>query len=169
MRTLCIDMKLSVSLYSKNDKKHIGFLWAQCNFFSNITCFIYADRCAWNSCLLLQGVSKILGKISGLISPHEKREENSHHYASSDFGFRGTALAFAQPQSFRFLYMGAIKTLLYWALIAGEGHQHIFIRINPLATGAVPMNCCDIPWLYVCACINSGEGYAEHLVWIITW
>ena len=113
----------------------------------------------------------MLGHISGMISPREKKEENSHRYRSPNICFWGTALSFAQSQYFRFLYIGGgIKPLIYWAEIEREVHQHIFetFQISRNSPGTF-----EIVWhtiiMRVCECINSGGGYVELLVWTVTW
>jgi hypothetical protein len=89
MRIVWSDLKLSMPLYPENDRKHIRYPWAQNKafFFYNMPCNVYTYRfvCKW--CLLLQDASRILGHISGMISPHEKKEENSRQFTLSNILF----------------------------------------------------------------------------------
>jgi hypothetical protein len=58
--------------------------------------------------IIIQGVSKMLGHISGVRSLHQNKEGSSYQYMSAK-NFRGTYSMFAQFQSFRFLSVGIFK------------------------------------------------------------
>jgi hypothetical protein len=62
--------------------------------------------------------------------PHTKRK------SPKTLDFRSTALTFAWPQSFRFLSVRTLKTLVYSATIENEmtHHQRILMSVKPFAT-----------------------------------
>ena len=69
----------------------------------------YRTKCQYAlHVIIIQGVSKMLGLISGVRSPHQNKEGSSYQYMSAN-NFRGTASMFAQLQSFRFLSVGIFK------------------------------------------------------------
>jgi hypothetical protein len=86
--------------------------------------------------------------------PHMKRKTKSHidmyHHT---FSLRGTALAFPQTQSFRFLYTvwgGEHLNPYYVGLQLNVKVTNTFlISFIPLTTAPGPSKWCDIPWLYV--------------------
>ena len=90
MRIVWIDLTLSMPLYPENDRKHIRYPWAKYKaffFFNNVPNNVYTNRCVCKRCLLLHDASKMLGHISRLISPREKREENSRQCTLSNIWF----------------------------------------------------------------------------------
>jgi hypothetical protein len=113
--------------------------------------------------MYIQGVSKMLGQVSGVSSSHQNKDMSD----MSTNGFRGTASTFARSQSFRFLSVGTFKTRNYSASIESEEtlHELIFYACQTVLNRAGTFERVRQSIIRSArACIGSGGGYLEHLL-----
>jgi hypothetical protein len=118
-------------------------------------------------------VLKMPGKTSGVSYPRQNEGENLHQYMSVNT-FRYTATTFTQHQFSIFLPVetlknhGVLSTNCKWWDISPS---HLLCPSNH--------SVCNRPGefekvekhmiRYVHACTDSGWGYSEYLLWIMTW
>jgi hypothetical protein len=97
-----------------------------------------------------------------------------HHKSHTDSAnsFLGTAPTFAWPQSFIFLSVGTIKTLVYSAPIEYEEtlHHRICYVCQTIRNGPGTFKWArKLMIRRVHSCIDWRGGYFEHLLWTAPW
>jgi hypothetical protein len=112
-----------------------------------------------------------IGQTSGMSSPHQNKERSSYQHISSN-SFWGTSQKLVDLGPLDFYLWIHLEALVYSAPIYNEEtiHQHSLYACQIICTHPKTY---ERVWKstvrHVCACINSGGGCFEHLLWTVTW